>query len=120
MLSKFIKRFYTNSENIKPQISITEEGLQVFCEKEKIGSIFWSEITQIIAYKYDNFSYDEICVGLVSKNESDSWLEISEEWEGFLSAKEKMEKIFPSIKKEWLGEIMVPAFECKKIVLYER
>ena len=119
MLRKFIRSFYAKPEKVKPQICITEEGLQVVCGKEAIGLIFWSEITQIIAYKYDNFSYDEICVGFVPKNKSDPWLEISEEWEGFLRAKEKMEEMFPSINKEWLGEIMVPAFERKETVLYE-
>ena len=113
-----MERFYSKSEPVRPQIRASKEGLKVVNGKELLGSFCWSEIKQIIAYKYDNFSYDEICIGFVPKQRDESWLEISEEWEGFSQAKREMETVFPSINKEWLEEITLPAFERKETVLY--
>lgn len=98
---------------------IGEDGLQVIREDDILGSVNWVDIKKIIVYKYDNFTTDEICVGLLTALDADSWLEISEECSGFMEAVEKMREVFPSIPEDWYIEVMVPVFERKETVLWQ-
>ncbi len=83
-------------------------------------AIRWDEIARIITYKYDLFSTDEICIGFLTDKNVEPWVEIREEWEGFLEACKEMKRRFPTIPEDWYSEIMVPVFDRKETVLYER
>ena len=100
-------------------VIVTADGLEVMRDRDLLATVRWSEVRKIIAYKYDLFAYDEICIGFLKEPDADGWLEISEEWKGFREAIRRMEEIFPSIPKDWFNEIMVPAFERKETVIYQ-
>lgn len=104
---------------VAPCVRVGEDGLQVVRGGKVLASVRWSDVKRIIAYKYDCFSTDEICVGLLTSPDAESWLEISEQWPGFREAVARMEARFPSIPEDWLAQVMVPAFERKETVLWE-
>ena len=101
-------------------VRLTQGGLEVGpTGEETVASVRWSDVRRIIAYKHDLFGTDEICVGFLTAADADSWLEVSEEWSGFREAVNKMEELFPSIPKNWYGEVSVPPFERKETVLWD-
>ena len=102
-----------------PSIRVTQDGLDILRGDDMLASVRWSDVKKIIAYKYDLFATDEICIGFLASPDADSWLEISEHWSGFSEATNMMEAIFPSIPKNWYTQIMVPAFERKETVLWD-
>ena len=104
---------------VPPSVRVTQDGLQVVRSDEILASLRWADVRKIVTYKHDLFSTDEICLGFLTASNADAWLEISEEWPGFLEATAKMEELFPSISKGWYNAIMVPAFERKETVLWE-
>jgi hypothetical protein len=118
ILNQLAKLFHQEPPAAPPSVHVTKDGLQVLRNGEVLAHVRWSDVKRIIAYKYDLFGTDEICVGFLTAPDADSWLEISEEWAGFLEATSKMEMSFPTIPKDWYNEIMVPAFERKETVLW--
>jgi len=116
LLAKFI---YREPPVQPPTVRVVEDGLQVIRGVDVLASARWSDVKQIITYKHDLFSTDEIRVGFLAATEADSWLEISEEWSGFKEAIARMEELFPSIPGDWFWEVAVPAFDRKETVLWE-
>ncbi len=96
----------------------TREFLQVVRGSDVLATVRWSDIREILAYKYDRVNTDEICLGFVTKESTSDWLEISEEWEGFQEAMEVMQMVFPSIEGNWFGRVMIPAFKRNETVLW--
>jgi len=119
ILGRLAKLFRREPLRPPPIVRTSEDGLEVIRCGETLASVRWRDVRKIITYKYDLFSTDEICVGFFTDEDADTWLEISEEWKGFLEAVEMMERWFPSIPRNWFNEVMVPAFERKETVLYE-
>lgn len=67
-------------------------------------------------YKHDLFAYDDICLAL--KMPDDSWVEVSEEKPGFRLLVEEVERRYPEVPRDWLREVMVPAFARNYRVLW--
>jgi len=106
-------------EDAIPSARVTDDGLAIVRENEILDSVRWDDVRKIIAYKYDNGTTDEICLGFLAAADANKPFEISEERPGFIAASEAMQKRFPGIPENWYQEIMVPAFARKETVLYE-
>ena len=119
IVNRLAKAFRRKPPAPPPSIRVTQDGLDILREDDVLASVRWSDVKKIIAYKYDLFATDEICIGFLASSDAASWPEINEQWSGFREAATKMEAIFPSIPKDWYVEIMVPALECKETVLWE-
>lgn len=63
------------------------------------------------------FSYDDICLAFTSDGEL--WIEVTEHSEGFTDLCSAMSERFPTIPKNWFGEVMLPAFETNLRTLYK-
>lgn len=87
--------------------------------EETLETLRWSDVRRIIAYKYDLFSYDEICVGFLTDPTADDWLEISERSDGFADAMKFVEARFPSIPDRWFWDVSRPAFVRNETVLWD-
>jgi hypothetical protein len=118
LLAKLADRLRKQPTPPPPQIHLTEEGFDIVRNGETMESLRWRNVRKIVTFKYDNVSHDEICVAFLV-DEENSWILISEEWNGFLKATEKMKERFPSISENWFTKVMTPVFETKKTVLFE-
>ena len=97
-------------------IRLLDKGFCISIETG-IKDIFWNDIKELHAYKKDLLTYDEICIDIVLP---ESIITITEEIEGWVEFTEKMNKIFPSINKEWYADIMLPAFKTNFTILYKK
>lgn len=90
-----------------------------FCINIKTGvkDILWNDIKELHAYKIDLLTYDEICIDIVLP---ELVITITEEIEGWVEFTEKMNKVFPSINKEWYGDVMLPAYKTNFTILYKK
>lgn len=84
--------------------------------EEPIQSVVWGDVQSIRTYKHDLMTTDAIC--LAFKVGEDSWVEITEEIEGFNAVREAMHTRFPEIPVTWGMDVSVPAFEPNNTQLY--
>jgi len=104
-----------------PRIRITEDGFEVegIAVGTAIASVRWSAVTRIQAYKLDLVTTDCICL-LFEQGPTVAPVQISEEWPGFPELFGPLTKHFPVIPESWYVDIMTPAFEHKRTVLFEK
>lgn len=133
-----LKKILTFFSNEKPNdaLQISEESKNPFDFKyEDLGKfgydddgftidftsgplkIFWTDIEQLIAYKQDMFTYDEVCIDI---KYNDLVITISEATPGWYQFIIKTKQVFPSISATWDIDIVHPAFETNLTILYQR
>lgn len=79
--------------------------------------IKWSAIERITAYKRDLMTYDLVCMDITY----DNWMfTIHEECPGWYQFIKKTKAVFSGIPESWDVDIVLPAFETKWVVLYQR
>ncbi len=105
-------------EQARPRITTDPDGLEVHVGEYLIAGVEWIGIEKIVAYKHDLWTTDEICLGLLTDKDANEWLEISEEWDGFVEVVGQIESKFMTIPANWYAEMMVPAFRAKPTVLF--
>lgn len=81
------------------------------------ASVLWDDVTRIQAYKRDLFTTDCICL-LFECGSDQPAVELSEEWQGFSDLLGMLERRFPTIPPSWYVDIMTPAFEARRTVLF--
>ena len=103
-----------------PQLRLKDEGfdLVVAAKGDVVASVRWDEVTRIQAYKLDLVTTDCICL-LFELGPSRAPIQVSEEWLGFQELFGPLAKRFPAIPESWYVDIMTPAFEAKRTVLFE-
>jgi hypothetical protein len=97
--------------------SITDPGFIALLDNGSTEEIAWTEIERIVTYKVDNYVYDTIWLAFVKGG---VLLQISEEEMGFVDLMAAMNRAFPTIDQEWYMNVMLPTFEEKMTVLFER
>ena len=80
-------------------------------------SVNWEDIQQILVYKIDRLTIDEIAMDIVLKETN---FTITEELPGWYQFVLKTKEVFPSIPKEWDIEIIWPAFATNLKVIYKK
>jgi hypothetical protein len=93
------------------KLSLTPEGFSVSGQPVK-----WSDITEIVGYKIDRFTTDEIRLSFRG-SEGEQLAEISEEWLGFDMVTAEMMARFPSTSL-WHAVLSKPAFARNEATLY--
>ncbi len=98
------------------RIDVRDEGFTIAL-KSGTKKVLWEDIQEINAYKDDLMTYDMICLDIVLK---DSVVKITEEVGGWSEFTEELNKVFPSIDKEWYVNIMLPAFATNFTTLFKK
>jgi hypothetical protein len=100
----------SNFNNIS--ISLNSEGFFInhVCN-------YWNDVTEIIGYKIDLFTYDSVRIRLTLDKQIS--VEIDEDQSGFDDFAVELEKRFPSIK-DWRLKIIQPPFARNETLLYSR
>jgi hypothetical protein len=87
-------------------LEVTDAGCSVSGSVE--ASFRWPDIIEIVAFKRDFFSHDQICIGIRTMS-SDGYLVISEEWKGFKDFTSAIENKF-EVTNDWWSKVAFPAF----------
>lgn len=93
-------------------------GFDVYNETMvSILRIEWNELIEIIAYKQDLFSYDEVWFGFRTKN-IDEYYHVNEETKGFYEFAKSLPKFLNSFDADWSKKVFSPAFERNQQTIY--
>jgi hypothetical protein len=121
MLSKvkaFFQRLSVGGRPLPQRVVLSDQGFQLYPgdASHAAASVLWDDVIEIRTYKWDMFSYDDICLAFTTNGES--WTEVSEEADGWVDLGRAMCERFTDVPANWLLEVMTPAFETNLRVLY--
>ena len=104
----------------EPVIRVVDGGFELVSpvDQSTIAVVRWRDIARIHTYKVDLVTTDCICL-LFEFIGGRSPLQVSEEWSGFADLFVPLGDAFPSIPADWYVEVMKPAFETNRRILYE-
>ena len=97
-------------------ITFVQNGFSLVLEEETVA-VQWAEIQSIFAYKVDMLTVDSVYLDIFLE---DRCIRVNEEmcrWNLFL---ERLATALPASKKNWLPEVMFPAFETNLRLIYDR
>ena len=86
-------------------------------DRDEALSFRWDEVNEIVAFKRDLGTIDDIRLGF---RVSGLWHDVSESDDGFLQLTDAMQEAFPTIPADWCLEVMTPPFETCETTLWRR
>lgn len=92
-------------------------GFTILISNKKVH-IAWDDISQIIAFKVDLFSIDEIRLQIHLSDKTS--IEFGEEIPGWFQFLLRSKEQFPEIDPLWEVDISNPAFERKETIIYKK
>lgn len=102
--------------NSKGTFSYEEDGFE-FTIRGVTKFIKWNDITSILGYKRDLFTYDEINLDIYTS--SGISLNIKEEIPGWTKFTEQLKQRFPQINQSFEAELIFPPFETNLTLIYD-
>jgi hypothetical protein len=114
-----IRSILSGTAPADPVIRVIGAGFDVLnpADGSLAASVRWDDVTRIQAYKRDLVTTDCICLRF-ERGPDRPAVELSEEWQGFADLFGALERRFPTIPPSWYVDIMTPAFEAKRTVLF--
>lgn len=103
-----------SNDNLK-NISFSKQGLQYSIQGVTFV-INWLEIAEIIAYKVDLMTYDEVRLDIKCSGQILTIDEESENWDKLCS---RLSLLFPMIDIKWLGKVIQQPFKANRTILYQ-
>lgn len=94
-------------------------GLRHCHDGRVIWSFTWDELVEIVAFKRDMFTVDDICLGFRVKGKSDFFV-CDEEMAGWQELQETLAHRFGLNHCQWVARIMFPPFVENWTVLWAR
>ena len=98
-------------------LRVTDDEVIVCCAGSETSRFRWDEVLEVVTFKRDFGSYDDIRLAF---RLDEVWVEVSEESEGWSTLAEAMAKRIPGIPAEWYSAVMFPAFETIYRVLFRK
>jgi hypothetical protein len=85
----------------------------------KVKEITWAEVVEVVAYKRDCFSVDQMCVALVGHEDV---LEVSEGMNGWNELLDSFAEYLPGCRSKdtWYPEVMRPPFKENRTIIFSR
>ena len=87
---------------------LTEDELLSLSKDQSLKRISWNQIQEVVAYKVDLFTVDDVRLGFISQD--GSGVEASESMLGWRALRTEVSKRFPEIDPAWEGKIIQPPF----------
>jgi hypothetical protein len=103
-----------------PVIVVVEDGFDIVDGKApgEPTRVRWDYVERISTRKLDLFTTD--CVVLDFVLSDGKHVQVSEEWPGFADLFGPLQVAFPTMAPNWYFEVMTPAFEASRAVLFQR
>ena len=98
------------AQPVKRTIRYDDAGFDVVAEEGVTIQITWDYVAEIVVFKRDLFSIDEICFGFRCRGRDD-YQSVGEEDLAFSAFQVAVERRFSGIRKDWFQEVAVPAFQ---------
>ena len=98
-------------------VRVSDRDLSLLTGDREYDHFAWDEILEIVTFKRDLFTYDDIRLAF---RLDDGWLEVSEDALGWPELTEEMQRRFQDIPTDWYTTVMFPPFETCYRVLYKR
>jgi hypothetical protein len=119
-LWSLIRSRFSRPVSADPQIRLRSDGFDVVGAPggDIVATVIWADVTRIQGYKLDLATTDCICLFFECRSQSIP-VQVSEEWPGFQELFAPLSQHFPGIPESWYVDIMTPAFESKRTVLYD-
>jgi len=118
-MSAWFRKSTRRAHSSDREIKLTDTGfIVVSYEAEDPGEILcpWAAVREVYAFKIDEFSYDEVCIGF-RHGPDDSWW-VGESYTGYKELVAELPKRFPGIRTDWFAEVAAPAFAPNLITLW--
>lgn len=90
-------------------ITLTRNGFDVVSADGDSGSVVWTDVREIVAFKRNLLTVDLICFGF-RVDESECCLEVDEECDGYEELVTEVERRF-EIESDWWSKVAFPPFE---------
>jgi hypothetical protein len=101
------------------RITLDEGGFIISQDGVESGSIKWDSVIEIMAWKDDLFTVDEIAVGFRSEDDGGMTI-IRESDEGFIGVQSDFESRFDDIADDWWSNVAFPPFAENPTTIWKR
>lgn len=108
-----------SAEVAKRVVVIRDDGFSIMRGSAEATHVNWASVVEIVAFKHDLFSIDEICLGFRVEG-SDRFLWAGEEDQGFVGLRDDVEDCFEGILPSWFHQVAFPAFEENWTTIWRR
>jgi len=99
------------------KITIEHLGFAVWKEEHFLSRIMWSEIKEIIAYKTDLFTFDNVCFGFRT-SDCDDYFTVDEEVVDFYDLEKELTSKLDGFDRLWRDKVILPAFALNRCTIY--
>lgn len=92
------------------RIRLSTAGFEVETRSGSRLCVMWENVVEIVAYKRDLFTFDEICLGFRTRGSEGFW-PAGEDNRRFDDLLKKPEHRYPRIRSDWWEAVVKPASE---------
>ncbi len=78
----------------------------------------WGTIQALFGYKEDLFTTDEICLDIFMVD--NLYIKLTESTPGWYQFNKRLSENIPEVQVDWYGEIVLPPFETKLTLLFDK
>ena len=96
----------------KRSLRVCKEGFSILREGGPTTDVRWVDVVEVIAWKRDLFTVDQICLGFRLKGHTEVVM-INEDEVGWRPVLSSFKEAFPSLPPKWYGDVMQPPFALK-------
>ena len=100
-----------------PKVTVTDSGFRLAGGSHEPLGIAWDDIVEIVAFKWDIFVYDVICLGFRLIGAED-FIEVAEAFSGYKNFIKAVESRF-ALAENWWNDVAFPAFETNWSTIWE-
>jgi hypothetical protein len=123
MAKRFLLRIFGCWDRLwsrKPDATIVvgPHGFELLKNGKALFRVIWDDVEQIQAFKRDLGVVDDIRIAYQLR--SGSWVEVSEDLDGYKEMLEAIDDRFHGIDKEWWPKVAFPAFATNLTTLWSR
>ena len=93
----------------KRVVSVLDDGFSLLADGTELYRVHWASVVELVAFKHDLFSVDEICLGFRCEGD-ERFLWAGEEDENFSRLRGEVECRFNGIPPDWFNRVAVPPF----------
>ncbi len=119
MLKSLFWKKHEKRPSVVTRVEHSSDGFTVWKSADVSEKVAWSEIERIFTYKVDCYAIDMIWLAFERKGH-ELLVHIPEEAEGFKNLIPAMNKALPGIDPEWYQNVMLPVFEEKLTLIFQR
>lgn len=111
-----VRLFRRKRTDLPNRLVSDEEGFSFYVGEDERWRVRWDEIEQIVAYKLDLFTVDQLRLDFLTH--TGAKITIHEDLDGFNEFRERMDASLPHIKPGWWSMVVFPAFDENRTVIY--